>query len=104
MFYHDIDVILEFRSNVNNFKLFNDRWTAGNSLGQRLIMEEFLFLEDERVHGVFEVGFGKSTIPIVDNMTTVHDLTEDIDEIFEGNLGGSTSCFHVSVENQVTVS
>jgi hypothetical protein len=29
----------------NNFKLFNDRWTAGNSLGQRLIMEEFLFLD-----------------------------------------------------------
>ena len=29
----------------NSFKLFNDRWTAGNSLGQRLIMEEFLFLD-----------------------------------------------------------
>lgn len=29
----------------NNFKLFNDRWTAGNSLGQRLLMEEFLFLD-----------------------------------------------------------
>lgn len=29
----------------NNFKLFNDRWTAGNSIGQRLIMEEFLFLD-----------------------------------------------------------
>lgn len=29
----------------NNFKLFNDRWSAGNSIGQRLLMEEFLFLD-----------------------------------------------------------
>lgn len=27
------------------FKLFNDRWTSGNSIGQRLLMEEFLFLD-----------------------------------------------------------
>jgi hypothetical protein len=29
----------------NNFKLFNDRWTSGNSIGQRLLLEEFLFLD-----------------------------------------------------------
>lgn len=29
----------------NHFKLFNDRWVAGNSLGQRLLIEEFLFLD-----------------------------------------------------------
>jgi len=29
----------------NNFKLFNDRWTSGNSVGQRLLMEEFIFLD-----------------------------------------------------------
>lgn len=29
----------------NTFKLFNDRWIAGNSIGQRLLMEEFLFLD-----------------------------------------------------------
>ncbi len=29
----------------NTFKLFNDRWTAGNSIGQRLLLEEFLFLD-----------------------------------------------------------
>ena len=28
----------------NNFKSFNDRWTSGNSIGQRLLLEEFLFL------------------------------------------------------------
>lgn len=27
------------------FKLFNDRWSSGNSIGQRLLMEEFLFLD-----------------------------------------------------------
>jgi hypothetical protein len=29
----------------NFFKSFNDKWVAGNSLGQRLLMEEFLFLD-----------------------------------------------------------
>jgi hypothetical protein len=29
----------------NTFKQFNDQWVAGNSLGQKLLMEEFLFLD-----------------------------------------------------------
>jgi hypothetical protein len=29
----------------NTFKSFNDKWVAGNSIGQRLLMEEFLFLD-----------------------------------------------------------
>ena len=29
----------------NNLKMFNDRWTSGNSIGQRLLLEEFLFLD-----------------------------------------------------------
>ena len=29
----------------NTFKSFNDKWTAGNSIGQRLLLEEFLFID-----------------------------------------------------------
>jgi hypothetical protein len=29
----------------NYFKLFNDRWASGNSIGQRPLIEEFLFLD-----------------------------------------------------------
>ena len=29
----------------NMFKTFNDKWIAGNSIGQRTLMEEFLFLD-----------------------------------------------------------
>jgi hypothetical protein len=29
----------------NTFKSFNDKWTSGNSAGQKLLMEEFLFLD-----------------------------------------------------------
>ena len=29
----------------NYFKSFNDKWIAGNSIGQRLLIEEFLFLD-----------------------------------------------------------
>jgi len=29
----------------NTFKSFNDKWTSGNSIGQRLLLDEFLFLD-----------------------------------------------------------
>ena len=29
----------------NSFKSFNDKWIAGNSIGQKLLIEEFLFLD-----------------------------------------------------------
>ena len=29
----------------NHFKSFNDKWVAGNSIGQRGLLEEFLFLD-----------------------------------------------------------
>lgn len=40
--YNEDPVKLEL---YNYFKSFNDKWVAGNSLGQRLLMEEFLFLD-----------------------------------------------------------
>ena len=33
----------------NFFKSFNDKWVAGNSIGQRTLMEEFLFLDKRNV-------------------------------------------------------
>ena len=40
--YNDDPVKLEL---YNYFKSFNDKWTAGNSIGQRTLLEEFLFLD-----------------------------------------------------------
>ena len=40
--YSDDNLKLEL---YNFFKSFNDKWTAGNSIGQRTLMEEFLFLD-----------------------------------------------------------
>lgn len=40
--YNDDPLKLEL---YNYFKSFNDKWTAGNSIGQRTLMEEFLFLD-----------------------------------------------------------
>jgi hypothetical protein len=40
--YNDDPIKLELYS---YFKSFNDKWTAGNSIGQRTLMEEFLFLD-----------------------------------------------------------
>jgi len=40
--YKDDGIKLEL---YNYFKSFNDKWTAGNSIGQRTLMEEFLFLD-----------------------------------------------------------
>jgi hypothetical protein len=42
MGYNDYPIKLEL---YNFFKSFNDKWVAGNSLGQRLLMEDFLFLD-----------------------------------------------------------
>ena len=38
------DDILKLES-YNNFKSFNDKWVAGNSLGQKTLFEEFIFLD-----------------------------------------------------------
>ena len=40
--YQDTTLKLE---EYNYFKIFNDKWVAGNSLGYRSLMEEFLFLD-----------------------------------------------------------
>ena len=40
--YNDDIIKLEL---YNYFKSFNDKWIAGNSIGQRTLMEEFLFLD-----------------------------------------------------------
>ena len=40
--YQDVTLKLE---EYNYFKIFNDKWVAGNSLGYRSLMEEFLFLD-----------------------------------------------------------
>ena len=42
MGYNDDPIKLEL---YNFFKSFNDKWVAGNSLGQRSLMEDFLFLD-----------------------------------------------------------
>ena len=50
------------------------------------IREELNLFEDRGAHDVFKVGFSKSSIPVVDNMSTVHDLTENVDQIFKWNF------------------
>ena len=40
--YNDTPMKLE---QYNYFKSFNDKWIAGNSIGQKLLLEEFLFLD-----------------------------------------------------------
>jgi len=40
--YNNRDLKIEL---YNTFKSFNDKWIAGNSIGQRLLLEEFLFLD-----------------------------------------------------------
>jgi hypothetical protein len=44
--YNDNPLKLEL---YNFFKSFNDKWIGGNSIGQRLLLEEFLFLDKANV-------------------------------------------------------
>ena len=50
------------------------------------VREQLSFLEDGWRHDVLKVGLAQSSVPVVDNVASVHDLTEDVDEILEGNL------------------
>ena len=40
------------------------------------------------IHVFFEIGFAQSTIPIVGDVPTVHDLTEQIPKIFPYDVKG----------------
>ena len=44
--YNNTPIKLEL---YNYFKSFNDKWIGGNSIGQRLLLEEFLFLDKANV-------------------------------------------------------
>ncbi len=37
-------------------------------------------------------------------MANIHDLSENVDEIFEGYFGASGVTFHVSIQNKIAVS
>ena len=68
------------------------------------VREEFDFLENSCLHDIFEVSFSKSSVPIVNNMTSVHNLTENVDKIFKWNLRRTWSWLHISVQDEVAVS
>lgn len=67
------------------------------------IGEQLLFLEDLRSHNVLQVGPGEPSVPIIDDMSTVHNLTEDIDKILKWNLAGSLVGLHIPVEDQIRI-
>lgn len=66
--------------------------------------EQLLLLENGYIHDVLKVSLSKSTIPIVDNMSAVHDLPEDVNQILEWNLRRSTSSLHISIKHKITIS
>lgn len=48
--------------------------------------EQLLLLENRGIHHVFEISLCESSVPVVDNVAAVHDLPENVDEIFERYL------------------
>ena len=55
----------------NFFKSFNDKWIAGNSIGQRLLIEEFLFLDKRNV------DIGDSAFLSMDKLISLEDIRND---------------------------
>jgi len=66
--------------------------------------EQFFLFEDSWVHDVFEIAFSKSSIPVIDYVSSVHYLTENVDQIFKWYFWWSACSLHISVQNQITVS
>jgi len=70
--YNDTPLKLEL---YNFFKSFNDKWIAGNSIGQRLLMEEFLFLDKANVDIGSKVFMSlEKLIPLEDDRNAKQNL------------------------------
>ena len=69
----------------NTFKSFNDKWTAGNSIGQRLLLEEFLFLDkaNRDIGDKFYLNIDKFT-PLLDPNNSKLPLYNAISMIIQG--------------------
>ena len=70
----------------NHFKSFNDKWVAGNSIGQRSLIEEFLFL-DRRNKDIGDEYFLdiQKLIPIIDERNKDINLYEAISLLIENS-------------------
>lgn len=69
----------------NHFKLFNDRWVAGNSLGQRLLIEEFLYLDkaNKDIGGLAYLTLDK-LLPLIDPKNENANLYSVVSMLIQG--------------------
>ena len=69
----------------NFFKSFNDKWVAGNSLGQRLLIEEFMFL-DKRNSDIGDKAFLglDRLLPLDDEKNSKQNLYSTISMLIQG--------------------
>lgn len=69
-----------------SFKSFNDKWVAGNSIGQRLLIEEFLFLDkaNKDIGDEFYIDIAK-LIPIIDDRNKNINLYEAISTLIQNS-------------------
>ena len=69
----------------NTFKSFNDKWTSGNSIGQRLLLEEFLFLDkaNRDIGDKFYLNIDKFT-PLLDPNNSKVPLYTAISMLIQG--------------------
>ena len=70
--YNNRDLKIEL---YNYFKSFNDKWIAGNSIGQRSLLEEFLFLDkaNKDIGDKVYLNLNK-IIPLIDNKNSEQNL------------------------------
>ena len=80
--YNNRDLKIEL---YNYFKSFNDKWVAGNSLGSRLLMEEFLFLDKANKDIGDKVYINlERFIPLVDIKNAEQNLYGAISMLIQG--------------------
>ena len=70
----------------SQFKSFNDKWISGNSIGQRLLMEEFLFLDraNRDIGDKAYIDIGK-LISLDDSVNTTTSIYSAIGTLIEGS-------------------
>jgi hypothetical protein len=61
--------------------------------------EKFSFIKELLVEEMIQVRFTQESIPVINDMTTIHDFSDKISEIIPWHFTATTSTFHVVLEH-----
>jgi len=78
--------------------IWERRWAFEGDVLSFNEWEELSLVEELVVHKVVKVSAAENSVPIIDNVASVHDLPENVFKIIPWNLSGRGIGLHIVVE------